>query len=71
MNANAPMPVHAPMLHFATCGDQLQLGGRPITQLAERVGQTPFYAYDRSLLRDRVAALRNALPDAIKLHYAM
>ncbi|MBL8308731.1 MAG: pyridoxal-dependent decarboxylase, exosortase A system-associated, partial [Rubrivivax sp.] len=38
---------------------------------AARVGQTPFYAYDRSLLKQRVAELRAALPAAVKLHYAM
>lgn len=50
---------------------ELLIGGLPITQLAARVGQTPFYAYDRGLLRARVAHLRGALPPAIKLHYAM
>ena len=39
-------------------------------RLAERVGQTPFYAYDRSLLGARVAALREALPRGVKPHYA-
>jgi diaminopimelate decarboxylase len=39
--------------------------------LAARVGQTPFYAYSRDLLRARMAQLRSALPAAIKLHYAM
>ncbi len=39
--------------------------------LAERVGQTPFFAYDRELLRARVAQLREALPVQVKLHFAM
>ena len=39
--------------------------------LAARVGQTPFYAYDRGLLKARVAELRAALPKGIELHYAM
>ncbi|GAB3248672.1 pyridoxal-dependent decarboxylase, exosortase A system-associated [Chitinimonas naiadis] len=42
-----------------------------MTQLAERVGSTPFYAYDRALLSKRVHQLREALPASIKLHYAM
>jgi diaminopimelate decarboxylase len=50
---------------------ELTVGGSALSRLAERVGQTPFYAYDRSLLRERVATLRTALPSAIKLHYAM
>lgn len=50
---------------------ELVVGGHKISGLAARVGQTPFYAYDRGLLRVRVAHLRDALPPAIKLHYAM
>ena len=59
------------MNQFSTAGNQLLLGGIPLAQLAERVGQTPFYAYDRDLLRSRVADLRTALPQNIKLHFAM
>ncbi len=43
----------------------------PLTQLAARVGQTPFYAYDRELLTRRVGELRAILPAKVKLHYAM
>jgi len=50
---------------------ELLIGGQPISRLAARVGQTPFYAYSRELLQARVAQLRGALPPAIKLHYAM
>lgn len=64
-------PIHTTMNQFPTAGNQLLVGGMPLTQLAERVGQTPFYAYDRNLLRSRVAELRSALPANIKLHYAM
>jgi len=64
-------PVHAPMEQFATRDGELVVGGARLSQLAERVGQTPFYAYDRGLLRQRAAQLRAALPVAIKLHYAM
>jgi len=64
-------PVHAPMSQFKTAGAELLVNGQPLTRLAARVGQTPFYAYDRSLLDARVAALRAALPASVKLHYAM
>ncbi|NWG31700.1 MAG: pyridoxal-dependent decarboxylase, exosortase A system-associated [Rhodocyclaceae bacterium] len=63
-------PVHAPMSQFAVAGDELMIGGEPVSRLAARVG-TPFYAYDRGLLSKRVAELRQALPAAVKLHYAM
>lgn len=59
------------MSQFPVRDGQLLVGGLPLTQLAERVGQTPFYAVDRGLLRQRVAELRAALPAGIELHYAM
>jgi diaminopimelate decarboxylase len=65
------LPVHAPMNQFPVSGGELVVGGDRLSQLAARVGQTPFYAYDRALLRERVAQLRSALPPGIKLHYAM
>ena len=43
----------------------------PLPRLAARVGQTPFYAYDRALLTRTVAELRAALPREVELHYAM
>lgn len=64
-------PIHTTMNQFAAAGDELLIGGLPVSQLAERVGQTPFYAYDRGLLHSRVTELRSALPDNVKLHYAM
>ncbi|MBU1363439.1 MAG: pyridoxal-dependent decarboxylase, exosortase A system-associated [Gammaproteobacteria bacterium] len=64
-------PVHTTMNQFSTAGNELLVGGLPLSRLAERVGQTPFYAYDRDLLRSRVAELRAALPESIKLHFAM
>lgn len=71
ISAPARAPVHAPMNQFAVHDGQLQVGGMALSRLAARVGQTPFYAYDRALLRERVASLRAALPAAVKLHYAM
>ena len=66
-----PLPVTRPMNQFDTRDGQLLVGGIPIQRLAARVGQTPFYAYDRQLLSSRVAEIRAALPTTIKLHYAM
>jgi diaminopimelate decarboxylase len=59
------------MTQFPVKDGELQIGGLPLSRLAERVGQTPFYAYDRSLLTRRATDLRAALPTAIQLHYAM
>jgi len=59
------------MDQFARRNGELLVGGIPLSVLAERVGRTPFYAYDRALLRERVAQLRALLPRGVKLHYAM
>ena len=64
-------PVHAPQIQFPVVDDCLQVGGMPLTRLAQRVGSTPFYAYDRSLLSARVAQLRAILPPALALHYSI
>ena len=64
-------PAHAPMTQFPVVGDCLQIGGVPLTELAQRVGRTPFYAYDRALMARRVELLRQHLPAVVELHYAM
>lgn len=75
MNLRAVPPQHAPQ-HAPLTGHQsadgvLLVGGVKITQLAQRIGSTPYYAYSRDLLRARVAQLRAALPAGVSLHYAM
>ena len=47
------------------------VGGIPLERLAHRVGQTPFFAYDRGLLTERVEHLRSTLPERIELSYAV
>jgi len=64
-------PVHAPLTQFAVDNDQLLIGGKTIEQLAAQVGSTPFYVYERAAMRQRVEALRAALPDAVSIHYAI
>ena len=63
--------VHASLTQFPVLDDCLQIGGMPLTRLAQRVGQTPFYVYDRQKITERVALLRQHLPEEIHLHYAM
>jgi len=64
-------PAHAPMTQFPLAADCLQVGGVSLTELARRVGRTPFYAYDRNLITQRVELLREHLPREVHLHYAM
>jgi diaminopimelate decarboxylase len=49
----------------------LRVGGIPLDRLAEQVGSTPFFAYDRALLTERIALLRATLPADLQLSYAV
>ena len=62
---------HAPVDPAALRDGVLHIGGLEVAALARQVGQTPFYAYDSALVRARLAALRQALPPTLQLHYAM
>jgi diaminopimelate decarboxylase len=64
-------PKHANMDWFPVIDNCLHAGGQSITRLAARVGQTPFYVYDRSIMTQKVEQLRAVLPDGLHLHYAM
>ncbi|MBV6448804.1 pyridoxal-dependent decarboxylase, exosortase A system-associated [Nitrosomonas sp.] len=68
--SNTP-PEHAPLVQFDVQDDCLQIGGMALIRLAQRVGSTPFYAYDRQKISERIALLRRHLPQEILLHYAM
>lgn len=67
--SNVP-PRHA-LAQFPVIDDCLQIGGIPLWRLAQRIGRTPFYAYDREKITERVGLLRQHLPAEIHLHYAM
>lgn len=64
-------PRHAAQHQFPVQDDCLQLGGVTLTRLAERIGRTPFYAYERHHIESRVDLLRSTLPQGVHLHYAM
>ncbi|NNG24215.1 pyridoxal-dependent decarboxylase, exosortase A system-associated [Telluria aromaticivorans] len=64
-------PIHAAQTGFPVADGCLQVGGIPVTRLAQRVGSTPFYAYDRRLLSERVAQVRTHMPAALELHYSV
>ncbi|WP_372593081.1 pyridoxal-dependent decarboxylase, exosortase A system-associated [Actinotalea sp.] len=56
---------------FGDADGALTVGGVPIDRLAHRVGSTPFFAYDRRLILERVALLRGLLPDRLSIGYAI
>lgn len=56
---------------LAVVDNRLMIGGQPVARLAEALGRTPFYAYDRQHIAQRVATLRAATPTGWELHYAV
>jgi diaminopimelate decarboxylase len=56
---------------FNSIDGQLALGGMPLDRLTARVGSTPYFAYDRRLLTERIDLLRATLPPALHLSYAV
>jgi diaminopimelate decarboxylase len=59
------------MDQFPVVDDCLVIGGVPLPELASRIGSTPFYAYDRTLITERVELLRRHLPAHMHIHYAI
>lgn len=64
-------PEHAPIMGFPVRDGELTIGGITISHLAQRVGSTPFYAFDRALISKRIEKMRKYMPPELKLHYAM
>lgn len=50
---------------------QLTIGGETATALVERAGRTPLFVYSRSMMEERMAELRAAMPERIKINYAI
>ncbi|UFS79879.1 MULTISPECIES: pyridoxal-dependent decarboxylase, exosortase A system-associated [Rhizobium] len=65
------MSAHPSIDMFDVAEDCLAVGGVRLDRLADRVGTTPFFAYDRRLITARVAYLRSVLPKDVKLSYAI
>lgn len=70
-NPNLSCLLNPTIAAFGEEAGKLVVGGIRVDRLAERVGRTPFFAYDRSLITSRVGALRSVLPADIHLSYAI
>jgi diaminopimelate decarboxylase len=60
--------------HVSRCGTQngqLLVGGVQLSQLTERVGSTPYFAYDRHAMTRRIAELRESLGVSVDIGYAV
>lgn len=65
------MSQRPPIASFDRIDGELAVGGISISRLARRVGSTPFFAYDRRLLTERIGELRSTLPPGLDLSYAV
>lgn len=64
-------PKHVTQNQFPVQDGCLLIGGIKLTRLAQQVGRTPFYAYDRQGITERIALVRQQIPSDIKIHYAV
>lgn len=64
-------PVHADMSQFNVQYNELNVGGIKLSNIEKLVGRTPFYAYDKNLVIEKIQQLKASLPDKIQLHYAI
>jgi len=56
---------------FTALDGELAIGGRKASALVEAAGGTPLFVYSADLMRRRVADLRAAMPERLRIHYAM
>jgi diaminopimelate decarboxylase len=66
MKASGPIPPG-----FTAVDGELAIGGRTASALVEEAGGTPLFVYSSAMIRDRVALLRECLPERVRLHYAV
>jgi len=59
------------MQQFKNQNGELLINSVKLSNLKLRAGQTPFYAYDRSVISQKISQFRSAMPNDLKLHYAM
>ncbi|HEY7806762.1 MAG TPA: pyridoxal-dependent decarboxylase, exosortase A system-associated [Croceibacterium sp.] len=56
---------------FAAIEGELAIGGRKCSALVEAAGGTPLFVYSADRIRQRMAELRAAMPQQLRIHYAM
>ena len=64
-------PIPPDFITAAGAGRVLRMGGRDAESLVAEAGDTPLFVYDMSIVRDRIARLRAALPVGVAIHYAV
>ncbi len=56
---------------YTSIDDELAIGGRTASQLVEEAGRTPLFVYSRELIESRMVELRAAMPERLKINYAI
>jgi diaminopimelate decarboxylase len=56
---------------YEAIGGEMAIGGRPASALAEEAGGTPLFVYSAGMIRRRVGELRAAMPERLRVHYAV
>lgn len=64
-------PMGAVPADFAGENGELIIAGQRASDLVAGAGETPLFVYDFGIVRRRFAALREAMPERLALHYAM
>jgi len=68
----SPIPnLHTKVSPYEVRDGCLCVGGKTVVEIMAEVGSVPAYLYDSNLIKQRIGMLKNALPDAVSLHYAM
>ena len=62
---------HSTVARYEVRDGYLCVGGVPLDRLTARVGSTPYFAYDRALVQERVTELREALGPRVSIGYAV
>jgi diaminopimelate decarboxylase len=62
---------HSTVARYEVRDGYLCVGGVPLDRLTARVGSTPYFAYDRALVHERVTELREALGPRVSIGYAV
>ncbi len=64
-------PLKTSLNDYLPSDDTLTVGGITLEQIETLATRTPFYAYDRQLIINKVTQLSKILPKEISLHYAI
>ncbi|RKF23237.1 pyridoxal-dependent decarboxylase, exosortase A system-associated [Altericroceibacterium spongiae] len=56
---------------FETVNGQLAVAGQTAEMLVKRAGDTPLFVYSSAIIADRVDSLRKAMPERLRIHYAV